>query len=632
LLSVTKAKKRKGENIMVKIIETKEAFLEVIEGKLYTTEPRDKYMMVAVYSKEEKKTLFYKAEKDIFSKTADLDVEVWNQGELVTSVSGVHPYFSERVYVNKVFLWDNEDCFKIRFSVLRRQLNRVSPGKQRRAKFLSANFEEPKKKVYRDPEEDYMFDFDEAPFEYSEKVLVQEGELSYMARRVDIGWKEEEVYVANIQEDYDFRYYKDSGKAYLYKGKKVVFANYAGNNRSFPIRLNGLLPRVPDSFIKKMNAFILENHISPYEREAVRHQLDTANKQSLSALFRFESGGDPFLPYEEWEKFESLIYLSYYKGLQAFAGEEFISRDLGKLSRNRRLNEKIRDAETKKQVMEALLPQLTSKQVAKMKFSSGFGSGSGMMLLVSMMENKDQIEKVLKSKEYMLYPREIASIEPKNIKEKKKLIAETIGLARFEQLVVKGLNRSEATERNPFLQPDTFFVRDTLAYMKVVGNFTKEQKAELAKAKTFREMHDKLHGMVKERRDATYSKPIEYTNKERALEVDNGQFCLSLAHSKKELSDVGKAMGICVGSIYAEPAYNKKLGIAIVWEEDKPVFCIELDKKFQSVRQAKMRFNNRLNCEENKELADFFYGWMTDNGLLIDTLDISKDVLAKYKK
>ncbi len=617
---------------MMKTIETAEEFLEVTKGKIYTTEPKDKYMMVAVYSKEEKKTLFYKAEKDIFSKTADLDVEVWNQGELVTSVSGVHPYFSERVYVNKVFLWDNEDCFKIRFSVLRRQLNRVSPGKQRRAKFLSANFEEPKKKVYRDPEEDYMFDFDEAPFEYSEKVLVKEGELSYMARRVDVGWKEEEVYVANIQEDYDFRYYKGSGKAYLYKGKKVVFANYAGNNRSFPIRLNGLLPRVPDSFIKKMNAFILENHISPYEREAVRHQLDAANKQSPSSLFRFESGVGPFLPYEEWEKFESLIYLSYYKGLQAFAGEEFISRNLGKLSRNRRLNEKIRDAETKKQVMKALLPQLTSKQAAKMKFSSGFGSGSGMMLLVSMMENKDQIEKVLKSKEYMLYPREIASIEPKNIKEKKKLIAETIGLARFEQLVVKGLNRSEATERNPFLQPDTFFVRDTLAYMKIVGNFTKEQIAELTKAKTFREMHDKLHGMVKERRDATYSESIEYTNKERALEADNGQFRLSLAHSKKELSDVGKAMGICVGSIYAEPAYNKKLGIAIVWEGDKPVFCIELDKKFQSVRQAKMRFNNRINCEENKELADFFYGWMTDNELLIDTLDISKDVLAKYKK
>ena len=209
---------------MVKIIETKEEFAAVTAGELYTTDTDSFYVSdsdseeettfyrVAVYDAKEKKTVFYNVSKDIFSKTADTDVETWMQGELLIPLEAANPYVSGHVYVNKMFLWENEDCFKMHFSTLKRQLHRVSSGIQKPVAFLSANFEE-QKETHQDDGADF-YDIEDVPFGYYERVLVHDGNGNgYMQRRTEVGWRDNEVYVANIQQDYTFRFYKESGKA-----------------------------------------------------------------------------------------------------------------------------------------------------------------------------------------------------------------------------------------------------------------------------------------------------------------------------------------------------------------------------------------------------------------------------------
>ena len=623
---------------MVKIIETKEEFAAGTAGELYTTDTDSFYVSdsdseeettfyrVAVYDAKEKKTVFYNVSKDIFSKTADTDVETWMQGELLIPLEAANPYVSGHVYVNKMFLWENEDCFKMHFSTLKRQLHRASSGIQKPVAFLSANFEE-QKETHQDDGADF-YDIEDVPFGYYERVLVHDGNGNgYMQRRTEVGWRDNEVYVANIQQDYTFRFYKESGKAYMYKGKKFAFANYSTNEFNFPIRLETLLEKVPDAFLEKMNAFMLENHISVYEKEAIVRQFQIANKQDAYLSVFSDSAAVPFVPYSTADITASLLYLCYYKGMQPFAGETVISRMTGKLSRNRTINEKIRDSSSKKEVLKALSPYLTSKQVAKIKFADNFLHGSQVLFLTALMENPDQIEKVLKEKQYTLCLRELYNVMPSEIRKNKKLIAESIGIARFERLIVNGLKTPKSSANNPFPRKDISFIEDTLKYLKLIGTFTEEQKEKLVKAKDMRSLHDQLGTMVKEKKDATYAESIEYTDNERALETSNDQFRLSLAQSKKELAEVGKEMHICVGALYADGAYNKDFGIAVIWEGEKPVFCIELDEKFSCVVQAKARFNERLDYFSDKDLFDFFYDWMAEKALTVDTYDVLKEVL-----
>ena len=614
---------------MIETITTKETFLAVTENKLYTTdinfEINDDFLRVAVYDATQKRTVFYKVLKSVFPETEDNDAEIWTNGEL-TAAAPLIPYLSGKLYINRMFLWEDEDYFKMTFSTLKRQLHRVRPGIQKPVEFLYANFEE-QEENHQNMEEDF-FDIEDSPFGYYERVLVHDGNGNgYMKRRSQLGWMDNEVYVANIQQDYVFRFYKESGKAYMYKGKKFAFANYSTNEFNFPIRLETLLEKVPDAFLEKMNDFMLENHISVYEKGAIVRRFQIANKQDAYLSVFSDSAAVPFVPYSTADITASLLYLCYYKGMQPFAAETVISRMTGKLSRNRTVNEKIRDSSSKKEVLKALSPYLTSKQISKIKFADNFLHGSQLLFLTALMENPDQINKVLKQKQYTLCLRELYNVKPSEIKRNKKLIAESVGIARFERLIVNGLKAPKASAHNPFPRKDISFIEDTLKYLKLIGTFTEEQKEKLVKAKDMRSLHDQLGTMVKEKKDATYTEAIEYTDNERALETNNDQFRLSLAQSKKELAEVGKEMHICVGALYADGAYNKDFGIAVIWEGEKPVFCIELDEKFSCVVQAKGRFNECLDYFSDKDLFDFFYDWMAENALTVDTYDVLKEVL-----
>lgn len=86
-----------------------------------------------------------------------------------------------------------------------------------------------------------------------------------------------------------------------------------------------------------------------------------------------------------------------------------------------------------------------------------------------------------------------------------------------------------------------------------------------------------------------------------------------------ELADVGREMNICVGS-YAQRCLDKSLGIVVAYNKDNlPVLCIELDKQFKTVVQAKEKHNRRPAGETLGNLLT----WITEKDLRVDTRDIS---------
>ena len=108
-----------------------------------------------------------------------------------------------------------------------------------------------------------------------------------------------------------------------------------------------------------------------------------------------------------------------------------------------------------------------------------------------------------------------------------------------------------------------------------------------------KDIHDAL--VVIDRKFRFGNREIRYSDVEKALEMECGEYSFKLAKDTDTLYDIGKAMGICVGS-YSNDAVNKHCTIVTMSKNDKYVACIELrvHKKNAQMVQLKSRFNHTV--------------------------------------
>ena len=214
------------------------------------------------------------------------------------------------------------------------------------------------------------------------------------------------------------------------------------------------------------------------------------------------------------------------------------------------------------------------------------------------------------------------------IKEHKERISLCFDMAKLQKIYIKALFHHP--DSNSYLAPYevSSYFRDILAYFDTIHTYiTPAQKERIMKCNGLKELHDDLGSLIQEIRDETYTEAIEYSEDDMQLEKEDERFSLRLAHSKKELSLVGKEMGICVGRLYANRAFEKQLAIAVVWAEETPVLCIELNAALDSIHQVKTKWNGRL-TEEQPELFNFFYSWVAEHELVARTHDMVTDGVA----
>ena len=123
-----------------------------------------------------------------------------------------------------------------------------------------------------------------------------------------------------------------------------------------------------------------------------------------------------------------------------------------------------------------------------------------------------------------------------------------------------------------------------------------------------KELHDAL--VVVDRKLRFANKEIELTETEKSLEMDKSGYSFKLAKDTDTLYDIGKAMGICVGS-YGHDAVAKRCTIMTMSKDDRYVACIELrvNKKAVQMVQLKSRFNHTV-----KEIAPIVE-WVAATGI-----------------
>lgn len=109
-----------------------------------------------------------------------------------------------------------------------------------------------------------------------------------------------------------------------------------------------------------------------------------------------------------------------------------------------------------------------------------------------------------------------------------------------------------------------------------------------------KDIHDTL--VVIDRKWRFGNREIKYSDAEKAFEIDCGDYSFRLAKDTDSLYDIGKAMGICVGS-YSNEAVNKSCTILTMQKAEKYVACMELtmSKKKAHLVQLKGKYNHTVN-------------------------------------
>lgn len=580
-----------------KTFTTLEELRIALEGKAYADFPSmdAERINFAVYDKADKEMDFWEIDgKFPFETNKDCPKEIWENGNLIFSNQIPRRYENNQDYIDRIFMWDNDYSFKISVTVKRNQLmTRKGPkGRPEHAPFTDAFFPQTMEKKIKLQENFNMAngDYDWDEYDYIRPRMLPHTEVLMP----------EEMFVSSRMETYVLNIYKDSCKAYIKKGRHHAFANYPSNQWRVPLCAHNIFRLVPAEFLGKINAFLLTK-MDVYEQARIDKELTSSPVYRASAL----------------------LFLAYYKGLQYFPVDKMSRRTQSKLGLTRYATDKIKKARNKKEAVKFFLPNLTSKQVAKLQ-NTGDWENSTLNLVLQLFDDPNQLEKILKMNCYQVNVFENPTSKAQ-VKQHKERIGLCFDLAKLEKIYVKALfHHPESNSYLPPFEVSSLF-RDILRYFDLVhARITPAQKERIMKCNGLKELHDDLGSLVDEIRDETYTEAIVYSEEDMQLEKKDERFSLRLANSKKELSFVGKEMGICVGMLYAGRAFDKELGIAVVWEDETPVLCIELDATLESIHQVKTRWNGRLD-KDKPELFNFFYSWVEEKGLVGKTHDMVTD-------
>ena len=130
------------------------------------------------------------------------------------------------------------------------------------------------------------------------------------------------------------------------------------------------------------------------------------------------------------------------------------------------------------------------------------------------------------------------------------------------------------------------------------------------------------------KRKEELSKPFELEDETLALESNE----ITIARNRYELSTIGSAMHICVGS-YGHSVENSNCRIAYIQENGEYKACLELrietdsktKEKFYKLVQAKLKHNRYVGSEA--KYNNIVYNWCQENSIKINTDDMQNKII-----
>lgn len=130
------------------------------------------------------------------------------------------------------------------------------------------------------------------------------------------------------------------------------------------------------------------------------------------------------------------------------------------------------------------------------------------------------------------------------------------------------------------------------------------------------------------KRKEELSKPFELEDETLALESNE----ITIAKNRYELSTIGSAMHICVGS-YGNSVEKSNCRIAYIQEDGEYKACLELrmetdsktKEKFYKLVQAKLKHNRYVGSEA--KYNNIVYNWCQENSIEINTNDMQNKII-----
>jgi hypothetical protein len=164
------------------------------------------------------------------------------------------------------------------------------------------------------------------------------------------------------------------------------------------------------------------------------------------------------------------------------------------------------------------------------------------------------------------------------------------GTAEFLNWALKDRNADSICQfiKSAFVRSDYLFADSVRMYKNLPPQLRPERAVG-----NLKDIHDYL--TVIDRKWRFGNRTIDYTDVEKALEIDCGEYSFRLAKDTDALYDIGKKLSICVGS-YGRSAVSKHCTIMTMAKNNEPVACIELrvNKKSVNMVQLKSRFNHTV--------------------------------------
>ena len=444
-------------------------------------------------------------------------------------------------------------------------------------------------------------------------------------------------HIMDKPEDFHISLESATSSILLKKDSNHLFILENGKPRYSHLNLNmydGLFYQVPEFFLDRMIKH-LESNLSPETKEVIKYMSKTEKS------FRFENKSVTIGNLVRYIHFPNTVYLSHYP-MALFWTQTARKKPVMKQN----------------ELVQYFYPNVSKKTARRMASqytveSSAFGYGGTYAAYLSSKLDNNAMQKFLElDNPSSILLANAVEIERFDSSVKKSVSFKTIDsmlkkigvydllIRRFHNMI----HKYDESQRRQFKDNYSVF-KDSMQmfenmYADIRFNETSLYKdIDLARvfqhAQTEQDVHDILvrelrnareHNTAIEREKSKFS--YDHSDKALALQAEIENYSFKLPDTSIDVQNVGDDLNICVGWSYPEAMRDGKLLILPVYNESgNPVVCIELDSEMKTVRQVKLKHNQRV--EHSHPVHNAIATWVKNNNLELSTYDFSLEPIVE---
>lgn len=472
---------------------------------------------------------------------------------------------------------------------------------------------------------------------HSKLYLRVEGQTSPFSECNSIGNVDLVRHIMDKPEDFHISLESNTFSILLKKESNHFFILENGKPRYSHLNLNmhdGLFHQVPEFFLDSMINH-LESNLSPETKEVIKYMSKTEKS------FRFENKSVTIGNLVRYIHFPNTVYLTHYP-MALFWTQTARKKPVMKQN----------------ELVQYFYPNVSKKTARRIASQytiegSAFGYGGTYAAYFSSKLDNNAMQKFLEldnpNSILLANAVEVDRIDS-NVKKSvsfktidsmlKKIGVYDLLIRRFHNMI----HKYDESQRRQFKDNYSVFKDSMQMFENMYADIHFNEDSlykdiDLARvfqhAQTEQDVHDILvrelrnareHNTAIEREKSKFS--YDHSDKALALQAEIENYSFKLPDTSIDVQNVGDDLNICVGWSYPEAMRDGKLLILPVYNKSgNPVVCIELDSEMKTVRQVKLKHNQRV--EHSHPVHSAIATWVKNNNLELSTYDFSLEPIVE---